>query len=68
LADACVLSQTPPTGPSWTFHGFDPPGQLTIDYIFVRNIAAVSAFHAIDDSWEGRYPSDHLPVMAEIVL
>jgi endonuclease/exonuclease/phosphatase family metal-dependent hydrolase len=68
LADACLLSQTPPAGPAWTFHGFNPPGSITIDYIFVKNVAAVRAFQTLDDHWNGHYPSDHLPVMATVDL
>ncbi|MBI1294897.1 endonuclease [bacterium] len=68
LADARETSATPPTGPAWTFHGYRPPGHHTIDYIFVRDVASVQAFHTLDDHRGARYPSDHLPVMAEIVL
>ncbi|MEZ4831337.1 MAG: endonuclease/exonuclease/phosphatase family protein [Caldilineaceae bacterium] len=68
LADARTISSTPPTGPEWTFHGYRPPGSATIDYIFVRNVAAVQSFHTLDDHRGARYPSDHLPVLAEIVL
>jgi endonuclease/exonuclease/phosphatase family metal-dependent hydrolase len=65
MDDASVISRTAPTGPQWTFHGFAPPGRQIIDFIFVRN-AAVDAFAFVDDNWDGRYPSDHLPVMAEL--
>lgn len=65
MDDARSISRTPPTGPQWTFHGFTPPGRQIIDFIFVRN-AAVESFAFVDDHWEGRYPSDHLPVMAEL--
>jgi endonuclease/exonuclease/phosphatase family metal-dependent hydrolase len=64
MDDAHAISRTPPTGPQWTFHGFTPPGQKIIDFIFVRNMT-VNSFAFVDDHWDGRYPSDHLPVMAE---
>jgi endonuclease/exonuclease/phosphatase family metal-dependent hydrolase len=65
LDDASVLSRTAPSGPPWTFHGFAPPGRQIIDFIFVRNVT-VDSFAFVDDNWDGRYPSDHLPVMAEL--
>ncbi len=68
LADARQLSTAPPTGPAWTFHGYRPPGTYLIDYIFVRNVAGVRAFHTLDDHRGARYPSDHLPVLADISL
>lgn len=68
LVDARLLSQTPPTGPAWTFHGYHPPGQKIIDYLFVRDVAGVRSFQTLDDNWDGRYPSDHLPIVAEILL
>jgi endonuclease/exonuclease/phosphatase family metal-dependent hydrolase len=66
LNDAALISRTPPTGPQWTFHGFNPPGSHIIDFIFVGNVRAVESFAHVDDQWDGQYPSDHLPVMAEI--
>lgn len=39
-----------------------------IDYIFVKNIAQVLQHGTLSDNWNGRYPSDHMPVVADIVL
>lgn len=64
------LSETPPFGPSGTFNGFDfcKPVTRKIDYIFVKNPAncKVLKYAVLSDSKDCRYPSDHLPVYAEI--
>lgn len=64
------LSQTPPFGPAGTFNNFDfcKPVTLKIDYIFVKNPLAckVLKYAVLSDSKNCRYPSDHLPVFAEI--
>jgi len=52
-----------------TFNGFkhDQPVIDRIDYIFKTNTCGtVKAFKIIDDKIDGRFPSDHLPVIAEI--
>ncbi|RUT73619.1 endonuclease/exonuclease/phosphatase family protein [Ancylomarina longa] len=56
-------------GVQGTFNGFkhDQPVIDRIDYIFKsKNDGKVKAFKIIDDKINGRFPSDHLPVMAEI--
>lgn len=64
------ISQTPPFGPSGTFNGFDfcEPVTRKIDYIFVKNPVncKVLKYAVLSDSKDCRYPSDHLPVYAEI--
>jgi len=37
-----------------------------IDYIFIKNNIEVNKHYIITDTFEGRYPSDHMPVLAEI--
>ena len=58
-------------GPTGTYNGFnfDKPVTRRIDYIFVskRNIEVVK-YAVLSDSKDLRYPSDHLPVYAEINL
>lgn len=52
-----------------TFHGFG--GATTgpkIDYILVSREAQVIHAAIIRDSFQGRYPSDHFPVTAEVIL
>lgn len=52
-----------------TFHGFrgNRDGEK-IDYVFVEPETAVLDAAILHDNEEGRYPSDHFPVMARIVL
>lgn len=58
-------------GPEGTWNGFnfEEPVSRRIDYIFVseENIS-VEKHATLSDSWEARYPSDHLPVIAELKL
>ena len=70
LRDAYYATQAPPYGPEATFHGFvvtDSP-RARIDYIFVSPDVRVLRYGALADQWLGRYPSDHLPVLADVVL
>ena len=39
-----------------------------IDYVFVSEHFRVLSHLILEDKYDGRYPSDHLPVLAEIVL
>lgn len=70
LYDALKASKQPPHGPDWSSHGWRPkgkPGQK-IDYIFVTKDVNVLQHGVLSDEWNGRYPSDHLPVLAEITI
>jgi endonuclease/exonuclease/phosphatase family metal-dependent hydrolase len=69
LRDAISISQTDPQGPSGTWNGFRRivPGER-IDYLFVTPEFRVLQHTTIDETREGRFPSDHLPVMAKIQL
>jgi len=71
--DAIELSRTPHEGPMATFTSdFTDPLQEKIDYIFlyqgstVSNQMVVTRHAILDDQENGRYPSDHLPVLVEI--
>lgn len=58
-------------GPVGTFNGFNfsEPVTRRIDYIFVsRGDIDVLKYAVLSDSKDCRYPSDHLPVFAEIIL
>ncbi len=58
-------------GPNGTFNGFDfsKPVTKRIDYIFVsKGNIDVLKYAVLSDSKDCRYPSDHLPVFAEIIL
>ncbi|MCB0628137.1 MAG: endonuclease/exonuclease/phosphatase family protein [Saprospiraceae bacterium] len=71
LQDALYLSQQPHHGPmgTWT-NAFQFPGvpDRRIDYIFVKNGFKVLKHANLSDSWSGRLPSDHLPVLARVEL
>jgi endonuclease/exonuclease/phosphatase family metal-dependent hydrolase len=68
MNDSRTASQDKPIGPTGTFNGFkfNEPVTRLIDYIFVSKDLAVLKYAVLNDSHEGRYPSDHLPVMALI--
>lgn len=69
LADARYVSMRAHHGPDWTFHGFETVvDRPRIDYIFVSKNVQVERHGVLSDRWNGRYPSDHLPVLAELVL
>lgn len=58
-------------GPEGTFNAFEfnKPVTTWIDYIFIsKKGMEVTKFAALSDSKNCRYPSDHLPVYAEIKL
>ncbi len=67
LADARKISETPHSGPTATFNSFkELVPDAWIDYMFVNKGIRVLRHVAIDDRPEGLWPSDHLPVLAEI--
>jgi len=68
LKDARQITQTLPQGPVGTFNGFDFESKLEnrIDYIFVNKLVEVKSYRVITDSKQNRYPSDHLPVLADV--
>lgn len=53
-----------------TFNGFDSTKDAAgpIDYIFVKPTVSVNSFEVIDTLYNGRFPSDHFPIKACIVL
>lgn len=65
LRDAFDASEKPVYGPVGTFNGFhiDSPLNERIDYIFVSPQVRVLNYAALTDSRNGRFPSDHLPVL-----
>jgi len=59
----------PEVGGVGTFHGFEGrSGVGKIDYIFVSPEVQVRGAEIVHMQKNGRYPSDHFPVMAQIVL
>jgi len=70
VSDAYQVTKRPPYGPTGTFNGFkfDAPFNDRIDYIFVSKQIDVLKYGVLTDAQDQRYPSDHLPVVAKLVL
>jgi endonuclease/exonuclease/phosphatase family metal-dependent hydrolase len=68
LQDAYVHTAAKAQGPDSTWNGFTKivPGQR-IDYVFTTAQLAVKQFRTLDDQREGKFPSDHLPIVAEVL-
>lgn len=66
--DALHESERPHHGPTSTFNGFGGPGNVSgrIDYIFVRGPLTVYRHGTLTDHWDGIFPSDHWPVLADV--
>ena len=67
LRDAFEASQSGHYGPTSTWTAFKAiePGRR-IDYILLSPSLRVLTHGILPDSWDGRFPSDHLPVVATI--
>lgn len=72
LEDAYEVSQLPHHGPTSSFSGFVVTEPLAanrrIDYVFVSPDIQVLKHAILTDSKDNAYPSDHLPVIAEVSL
>ena len=70
LKDSRQVSLTVPKGPVGTFNGFDFQSKLEtrIDFLFVNKFVEVNSYSVLTDSKDGRYPSDHLPVLIEVQM
>jgi endonuclease/exonuclease/phosphatase family metal-dependent hydrolase len=72
LIDTQNISRHPHHGPSETFIGFNLSNLMRkgqpIDYIFVTENMIVLNHGTLSDTFDGRFPSDHLPVLAEVVI
>lgn len=57
-------------GPAGTFSGFDGNNEATnrIDFIYHRNLDIQFYRHVDEKRSNGRYPSDHLPVLMKVVF
>ncbi len=67
LRDAFTVSQGGHYGPTSTWTAFKAiePGRR-IDYVLVSAPIPVLTHGILPDSWDGRFPSDHLPVLASV--
>ena len=68
LRDAFDATETPHTGPIFTFHGYKPSATLRLDYIFVSDAFRVLRHHTHADRPGGKFPSDHDAVSALLGL
>ncbi|NSW89248.1 MAG: endonuclease/exonuclease/phosphatase family protein [Firmicutes bacterium] len=67
LFDAQAISGRPHHGPSYTINMFNSEQKKEkIDFIFVSSNVKVVRHAVLADHWDGYYPSDHLPVLADI--
>jgi len=68
--DAYVATKAKPYGPVGTWNGFDYNASLDrrIDYVFVLGEVEVAKYGVLTDARDRRFPSDHLPVLAEITF
>jgi len=67
LLDAFETSRDGHYGPTstWTEFRAIEPGRR-IDYVLVSRDVPVLAHAILPDAWDGRFPSDHLPVLAVV--
>jgi len=70
LGDARYVSETAHQGPTASFNDWESlrPPESRIDYIFISNGIRTLNHRILDDRYEGRFPSDHLPVVSELLL
>jgi endonuclease/exonuclease/phosphatase family metal-dependent hydrolase len=68
LVDAMDAADYPHHGPTTTFERFDGEPDRKIDHVFVAGDVAVRQHGVLADHWDGRVPSDHCPVVAELVV
>lgn len=68
LNDTRDVTKLPPYGPVGTSTGFrfTAPLKNRIDYVFVSDHFDVFKYAVLTDAKDQRYPSDHMPVVAEI--
>lgn len=68
LRDALQVSEQPHHGPVSTYNHFESTVQPNrrLDYIFVGPTLTVRRHGHLNAKWNGQYPSDHLPVLAEV--
>ena len=66
LTDTKEISSNPHYGPEGTFNAFGPKEihDHPIDYIFIKNGIRVLQHASLSQTWQGRFSSDHFPVLA----
>ena len=68
LNDSYLISSQKPYGPVGTFNAFNLNAELKnrIDYVFTDNRLKVLKYGVLTDMKEGRFPSDHFPVVVDV--
>lgn len=67
LKDSRLISQNAAYGPEGTFNGFNfgKTPRHRIDFVFVSDNTRVIRYGVLNDSYDQKFPSDHLPVVVE---
>lgn len=70
LREARAISKSAPFGPTVTFNAFrNPPAQAgAIDHFLVGDGVQVQRYAVISQLIEGRWPSDHFPVLIDVKI
>jgi endonuclease/exonuclease/phosphatase family metal-dependent hydrolase len=69
LADAFHASRAGHYGPTATWNEFRAiQPERRIDYVMVAGPVTVRTHGILPDSWDDRFPSDHLPVLASLAV
>lgn len=68
--DSRLSTQKTAYGPEGTYNAFDPSRVLSerIDYVLVKNLTVLSQIHIDDRRSDQFFISDHLPVMATVLI
>jgi endonuclease/exonuclease/phosphatase family metal-dependent hydrolase len=67
FADARLAAEVV-EGPAGTMHGFtgEAPAERRIDWVLLRGFSRVRRFETVTFGRDGRFPSDHFPVTADL--
>lgn len=70
VQDSYTVTKQPPYGTVGTFNGFhlDADMKGRIDYIWTTKNIIVRKYGVLNDMQYGRFPSDHFPVMTQLVF
>ncbi len=68
LCDSYNITETPHTGTFKTFSNYKPEHRNRLDYIFVSENVRVLAHATVNDRFDGKFPSDHDPVVATVLI
>lgn len=70
LRDARDITRTPPFGPAATFNGFkNPPEDFrVIDHFLLGEGIVVERYVVLSQLIDGRWPSDHFPVIVDLSI